>query len=134
MKRTYFNRTRFLSLYRNSVFIFLLAASSLSLFSSCDKNDDNNGGSVSDIKPKGATPAWGPTLTPQMQTVVEKLEQLTDTTPIHATTVAQARIAPSAADAAKAVQADYNIPTPASTVDTSGIEIPVTGGSIHARV
>jgi acetyl esterase/lipase len=32
------------------------------------------------------------------------------------------------------VMKDANIPMPASTVDTSGVEIPVSGGSIHARV
>ncbi len=118
----------------NLFFSFLLSMSLLLIVMSCNKDGNNNNDSTAVIMPKGAKPAWGPTLTPQMQTVVEKLEQLTDTTPIHALTVAQARSGPSAADAAMAVQNDYGIPTPASAVDTSGVEIPVTGGSIHARI
>ena len=116
-------------------FCGLLAVSSLLVFSSCDKNDDDNNPSTSDIKPKGAAPVWGPDITPQMLTVVEKIEELSDTTPLHTLTVAQARVAPSAADAALAVQADFKIPTPVSKSDTSGVEIPVSdGSSIHARI
>ncbi len=134
MKTTSLIKNGFIGSNRISYLFCLVAFSSLLVFSSCDKNNDDDNDPTSVITPKGPKPAWGPTLTPQMQTVVEKLEQLTDSTPIHALTVAQARVGKSAADAAKAVQAEYNIPTPASTVDTSGVEIPVNGGSIHARV
>lgn len=123
--------------YARTIQLFSLAAlSALLVFSSCDRDDDNNsGGSISDITPKGAKPAWGPTLKPQMQAVVEKLEFLNDTTPIHAMTVPQARSAASAADAALGVQVDFNIVAPTPKVDTTGVEIPTSDGmSIHARV
>ena len=122
---------------RPSRFIYLLAIPSVLVLSSCDKNDDNNSnnGSVSDIKPKGTAPAWGTDITPQMLTVVEKIEQLNDTIPLHFLTTDQARITPSAADAATAVQIDFKIQTPAAKSDTAGIEIPVTGGAtVHARI
>ncbi len=116
-------------------FCCLFAVSSLMLFSSCDKNDDDNGGAISNIKPKGTAPAWGPDITQQMLTVVEKIEQLTDTTPLHTLSAAEARVAPSAADAALAVQTDFLIQTPAAKSDTTGVEIPVSdGSSIHARI
>lgn len=135
MKKTYLAKRGFWRSKIMSQFFYLLAATSLLAFGSCNKNDDdNNGDPTTVITPKGQKPAWGPTLTPQMQTVVEKLEFLTDTTPIYKQTVSQARLGASAADAALGVQIDFNIQTPASNVDTSGVEIPVANGSIHARV
>lgn len=98
---------------------------------SCSKS---NSDSVYDkIKPKGPKPAWGPTITPQMQTVIEKLASY-GTPPLYTLSPADARKAPSPADAAMAVMKDYNIPAPAMNVDTTGKDIPVTGGQIHLRI
>ena len=135
MKETYHVKNKFFHSKILAQCCYLFAITSLLAFGSCNKNNDNNNSDpTAVIMPKGPKPAWGPTLTPQMQTVVEKLEFLTDTTPIHELTVAQARLGPSAADAALGVQIDYKIMTPASNVDTSGVEIPVANGSIHARI
>ena len=134
MNVTHTAKPGFLCLNKAASFLKLAAIAAVVTFASCDKDNDNNNDPTSVITPSGPKPAWGPTLTPQMQTVVEKLMVLTDSTPIYKLTTEQARSGPSAADAAKAVQSDYNIPTPASTVDTSGVEIPVTDGFIHARI
>ena len=98
--------------------------------SSCkDDDDDTSNG----ITPKGPKPAWGPTIKPEMQAVIEALDSLTKGVPLTSLTPQQARMAPTAADAAMAVMKNNNIPMPASMVDTMGHTIPVAGGSIHAR-
>ena len=126
MKNTPFTKTKCRNFLSG---IFMLAT--IAAMTSCDKNDNDN--SLT-IQPKGPKPAWGPDITPAMQTVIEKLDTLTNNTPFYNFTPQQARLRPSAADAAMAVQSDYGIVTPASRVDTSGVSIPVDGGSIHARV
>lgn len=98
---------------------------------SCSK--DENKTPIDNIKPSGAKPSWAPSITPQMQTVIEKLVSF-GTPPLYTLSVDAARKAPSAADAAMAVMKDYNIPAPAMTVDTTGKDIPVTGGTIHLRI
>ncbi len=104
-------------------------------FTSCTK--DNNNGTTEDqyerIQPSKPKPKWGPTLTPQMQTVVETLDSIAPT-PIVNLTPEQARQQPSFADAVNVVMQKFNIPTPAMNVDTTGQTIPVEGGSIHARL
>ncbi len=85
------------------------------------------------IMPKGPKPAWGPTLTPQMQTVIETLDTIAPI-PITSLTPQQARLQPGAAEAAMRVMRNYNIPTPPMNVDTMGKEIPVSGGQIHVRI
>ena len=106
------------------VFAALFAAS-------CSKNDNNS--PINNIKPSGAKPAWAPSITPQMQTVLEKLASY-GTPPLYTLSVDAARKAPSIGDAAMAVAKDFNIAAPAMDVDTSGKDIPVTGGSIHLRI
>lgn len=88
---------------------------------------------INRIQPHGPVPKWGPTINPQMLAVIEKLESF-NAPPIYTLTPEEARKQPGAADAAMAVMKDYHIPAPPMKVDTSGIEIPVTGGTIHARV
>ncbi len=108
-----------------------IVAASMLLTVACHKTnpvDDTEA-----IKPKGPKPSWGPTLTPQMQTVIEAFDTLAPV-PITALTPQQARMQPSAADAAMRVMRNYNIPAPPMNVDTMGKEIPVTGGQIHARI
>lgn len=85
------------------------------------------------IMPKGPEPSWGPTLTPQMQAVIEVLDTIAPI-PLTSLTPQQARMQPGAADAAKRVMAAYNIPAPPMNVDTVGKDIPVTGGEIHLRL
>ena len=108
--------------------VLLLSA----VVSSCSK-DDNSNSPINNIKPSGPKPAWAPSITPQMQTVLEKLASY-GTPPLYTLSVDAARKAPSAADAAMAVMRDFNIPAPAMNVDTSGKDIAVTGGTIHLRI
>ncbi|MDO1451597.1 alpha/beta hydrolase [Rhodocytophaga aerolata] len=101
------------------------------IFSACKKDE---GEPDVGISPKGPKPEWGPTIKPQMQRVIEKLEELSGGVPLQTLTPEQARMAPSAADAVKGVMQEYGIGMPPSGVDTSGVTIPVEGGLIHARV
>lgn len=112
-------------------FLFSLLLVVVLLTTSCNKDDDFN--QYSQIMPKGPKPAWGPTITPQMQTVIETLDTIAPL-PIYTLTPQQARMQPSAADAAMRVMRNYNIAMPATMVDTMGREIPVTGGQIHSRI
>ncbi|RFZ83555.1 alpha/beta hydrolase [Mucilaginibacter terrenus] len=86
-----------------------------------------------EIKPKGAAPAWAPNMKPEMQAVIEKLESYGDK-PIPKLTAQEARKNHTPTDAVMDLMKDNNIPKPVFKVDTAGKEIPVAGGSIHARV
>jgi len=109
----------------------LLLAGVLAGTTSCD--DDSDDPAVT-ITPAGPKPEWGPTIHPEMQTVIEKLDQLSGGVPLYTLTPQQARRAPSATDAALAVMRDYNIPAPVPQVDTTGQRIPVPGGTIRVRM
>lgn len=110
--------------------IFIVAFFGLA---SCSKLLNQSNHQYSQIKPKGPKPAWGPDITPQMQAVIEALDSLS-TTPLVDLTPQQARMQPSFKDAYMAVMKNYNIPVSAMNVDTVGMEIPVMGGTIHARI
>lgn len=99
-----------------------------------DSTTSSASGSPDDIKPKGAKPAWGPSITPQMQTVIEKLASY-QAKPLPQLTPKEARMNPTPTMAVMAVMKDYYIQMPAPKVDTSGLKIPVGGGqTLHARV
>jgi len=85
------------------------------------------------VKPTGPKPAWGPSIHPEMQAVIEKLASYQDA-PIPTLTAVQARQNHTPTDAVMALVAENNIPMPASKVDTAGKEIPVDGGMIHLRL
>ncbi|WP_324680426.1 alpha/beta hydrolase [Hymenobacter sp. GOD-10R] len=110
---------------------FLLAATVLAGATSCDDDDSTPD---TGIHPAGPPPVWGPTIKPEMQTVIEKLDNLSKGVALNTLTPQQARLAPSATDAAMAVMQDYNIPAPVPQVDTTGQRIPVSGGSIRVRI
>lgn len=112
--------------------LFCLIALSVLFMYSCDKIE-HHFDPIKKIKPSGPKPSWGPTITPQMLTVIEKLQSF-NAPPIYTLTPEQARNTPSAADAAMAVMNDYKISKPPMKVDTTGVEIPVEGGQIHARI
>jgi acetyl esterase/lipase len=113
-------------------FMLSLLSSLLILLASCEK-DDKDKDQYDKIQPKGPKPAWGPTITPQMQTVIETLDTIAPN-PIHTLTLQQARQQPSAADAYLRVMRNFNIPMPPMKVDTTGREIPVDKGTIHVRI
>lgn len=101
--------------------------------SSCEKENNNDDEYYERIQPKGPKPAWAPTITPQMQTVIETLDSIA-TVPLTSLTPQQARQQPTPADAAMIVMNKFSIPMPPMNVDTMGRNIPVNGGQIHLRM
>ena len=116
-----------------SSYLLTFAAFILTAFASCEKDDNDDKDVYEAIQPRGTKPAWGPTLTPQMQTVIEALDTVAPS-PIHMLTPQQARLQPGADAAVMRVMRNFGIATPAMKVDTAGREIPVAGGAIHARI
>ena len=91
-------------------------------------------GGMVDLKPKGPKPAWAPSVTAQMQVVLEKLASY-KAKPIPELTAKAARMNPTPTMAVMDVMKENNIMMPSSQVDTSAQEIPVGGGkTIHARI
>ncbi|MCO5935942.1 alpha/beta hydrolase [Mucilaginibacter sp. RB4R14] len=85
------------------------------------------------LKPKGAAPAWAPDIKPEMQAVIEKLVSYGDK-PIPELTAVEARKNHTPTDAVMDLMKENNIPKSVFNVDTMGKDIPVEGGSIHARI
>jgi acetyl esterase len=85
------------------------------------------------VKPKGAVPAWGKDIKPEMQAVIEKLGSYGDK-PIETLTAVEARKNHTPTDAVMDLMKENNIKAPEPKVDTIGKEIPVTGGNIHIRI
>lgn len=85
------------------------------------------------LKPSGSVPAWGTTILPEMQVVIEKLATLGGK-PAETLTAKEARMQPTPTDAVMAVMKDNNMPMPTALCDTMGKDIPVTGGTTHVRV
>ena len=86
-----------------------------------------------EIKPSGPKPAWGPSIKPEMQAVIEKLASY-NAKPIETLTPVEARKNPSPATAVMDLIKEHNIDVPKPKVDTMGKEIPNKGGTIHARI
>ncbi|AMR31705.1 lipase [Mucilaginibacter sp. PAMC 26640] len=86
-----------------------------------------------EIKPRGDAPAWAPDIKPEMQAVIEKLASYGDK-PIPELTAVEARKNHTPTDAVMDLMKENNIPKPVFNVDTMGKDIPVDGGSIHARI
>ncbi|RYY61180.1 MAG: alpha/beta hydrolase [Chitinophagaceae bacterium] len=84
-------------------------------------------------EPKGPKPEWGPSLTKEMQVIIEKLGSY-GAAPIETLTPAQARKNPTPTTAVMDLVKENNIPMPAPVADTMGKDIPVAGGMIHARI
>ncbi len=122
----YSKKARFIAYVKSfSVLVICLVA-----LSSCSKGNDND---TAVIKPTGPTPVWGPTIKAEMQAVIEKLESY-GTPPLETLPVADARKAPSPANAVKDLMQQYGIAMPVSNADTSGTNIAVEGGNIHLRM
>ena len=94
--------------------------------------DNKPAGGNASIKPSGPAPSWAPTIKPEMQAVMEKLQSYGDK-PIETLTAQEARKNHTPTDAVMDLIKENHISLPPSAVDTAGIEIPVSGGSIHAR-
>jgi acetyl esterase/lipase len=85
------------------------------------------------LKPKGEDPAWAPGIDDEMLVVLEKLQSY-GSKPAETLTAQEARTQPTPTTAVMDVMKEHNIPMPPSQVDTSGKDIPVAGGSVHARI
>lgn len=85
------------------------------------------------LKPSGPAPAWGKTIHPEMQAVVEKLVSYGDK-PTEELRAVEARKNHTPTDAVMDLIKENNIAVPSPTVDTVGKEIPVSGGNIHLRI
>ena len=85
------------------------------------------------LNPSGGVPAWGRTIQPEMQVVIEKLVSLGGK-PIETLTAKEARMQPTPTDAVMAVMREYNMPMPPALCDTMGKDIPVTDGKTHVRI
>lgn len=85
------------------------------------------------LNPSGGVPAWGTTIKPEMQVVIEKLVSLGGK-PIETLTAKEARMQPTPTDAVMAVMREHNMPMPTALCDTIGKDIPVTGGKTHVRI
>lgn len=131
--------------FRHSSFVFIFAF--LSTLAACG-GDANKNKPVAEtpvtapkdttpkqgeLRPTGPKPAWAPNITPQMQTVIEKLASF-KAPPIPTLTAQEARKTPTPTDAVMALIKENNIMVPPSMVDTMGKTIPVKGGNIHARI
>ncbi|GAB3830539.1 alpha/beta hydrolase [Hymenobacter jeollabukensis] len=69
------------------------------------------------VQPTGAKPAWGPSIKPEMQAVIETLAGLGGK-PIETLTAPEARQQPTPADAVMKLMQQNNIPMPPVTADT----------------
>ena len=100
---------------------------------SASASAESANGSSAALVPTGPKPAWAPTITPPMQTVIEQLASY-KTPPLPTLSAPEARKAPSPTDAVMALMQKHNIPMPPAGVDTAGRDIAVKGGKIHLRV
>lgn len=122
--------------------------SGLSLFTSCADNSTapagnkdsgavtgnrNDSAKPAALKPTGPKPAWAPDMKDEMAVVIEKLAGY-NAPPIETLSPAEARKQPTPTNAVMDVMKEHGIPMPPSGVDTAGREIPVDGGTIHARI
>lgn len=90
-------------------------------------------GDIPDLKPAGPKPAWATNIDDNMQVVMDKLASYGDP-PLETLSAPEARTKHTPTDAVMDVMRENNIPMPTPQVDTMGKDIPVQGGSIHARV
>lgn len=88
---------------------------------------------TTDLMPKGPKPEWAPTIKNEMAVVMEKLQSF-GAAPIETLSAQEARKQPTPTTAVIDVMKEHNIAMTPPHVDTMGKDIPVIGGSIHARV
>ncbi len=109
--------------------LLCLSATALLFTASCKRGGDDNG---PDISPKGAAPAWGPSMHKEMLAVVEQLDSFA-LPPLQSLTPQDARNQKTIFNAERTVAARYGLGAPINSADTFGRDIPVTGGTIHLR-
>lgn len=85
------------------------------------------------LKPAGPPPAWGQSIKPEMQAVIEKLAGYGDK-PIETLSATAARKNHTPTDAVMDLIKANNIAVPEPKVDTTGKDIDVAGGKVHLRI
>lgn len=85
------------------------------------------------LKPSGEAPAWGSSIKPEMQTVMETLASLGGK-PIETLDAKEARMQPTPTDAVMKIMKINNMSMPPALCDTINKEIPVTGGTTQIRI
>ena len=124
-----------------ATFVLVSCADNTSTTTSSDStNVENSDGRMNDtslsmakLEPKGPDPDWGKSIKDEMLVVMEKLQSY-GAPPLETLTPQEARKQPTPTTAVMDVMKENNIPMPTPMVDTMGKEIPVAGGSVHARV
>lgn len=123
----------------------IIVSLTILFFISCgnDSSSDNSSNDSSTVaenkplnsalKPKGEDPAWATGIDDEMLVVMEKLQSY-GAPPIESLTAQEARKQPTPATAVMDVMKEHSISMPARTVDTTGKDISVPGGTIHARI
>lgn len=91
------------------------------------------GTDIPELKPTGPKPSWASSIDNNMQVVIDKLSSYGDP-PTETLTAQQARQGHTPTDAVMDVMKEHNIAMPPPVVDTTGKDIPVQGGTIHARI
>jgi len=109
------------------------AAQTVTADSSSTTTDSTKMTAMIAIKPTGTAPAWGKTMHPEMQAVIEKLMSYGDK-PIESLSAIDARKNHTPTDAVMDLIKENKITLPAPGVDTTGKDIPVSGGTIHLKI
>ena len=130
---TQVHRSKVIGLLTAAIIVSSACGSSTNSTSSTDSIGTDTATTENVIKPSGPKPEWAPSMKPEMQAVIEKLGSYNDK-PIPELTPVEARKNHTPTDAVMALIEENNITIPPSMVDTSGQEIPVSGGNIHARI
>lgn len=124
---------------KNKLIKWSVALCALTVSVSCSKKNESINSKSKDsvkvfsIKPTGTAPEWGKTIKPEMQAVIEKLVSYGDK-PIESLTPAEARKNHTPTDAVMELVKENDIKIPIPKVDTTGVDIAVPGGKIHARI
>lgn len=127
---------------KNNFIRWSIAVCVLTVAVSCSKKNEStqsvdpksvDSTSISSIKPNGNAPEWGKSIKPEMQAVIEKLISYGDK-PIETLSPSEARKNHTPTDAVMDLMKENNIAVPVSKVDTTGVDIDVTGGKIHTRI
>ena len=126
--------------FKNTFFVAALMVPMLSIYSQTPKSSEaKDAAEISkqnkEIKliPAMLAPAWGKTIKPEMQVVIEKLQSLGGK-PIEKLDAKTARRQPTPTDAVLVVMKENGIIMPPAQCDTIGKDIPITGGKTHIRI
>ncbi|HMK04059.1 MAG TPA: alpha/beta hydrolase [Ferruginibacter sp.] len=98
-----------------------------------NSDSTTTGTTTTALKPAGPKPGWAPDIDDEMAVVIEKLQSY-GAPPLETLTAAEARKQPTPTTAVLDLVKEHHIIIPPSTVDTMGKDIPVNGGTIHARI